>query len=180
MFSLLAFYLLSSIYQSIFCLFIYPSISLSIHEVQPLLAHEASSDPFEVELPQGMMHAPFDWSHAELGSLRNMLVAAQHNGLFTPQPDLPLWGDSFNPLPNCIKLCLHNIYIYTHKQPKISNLCVLWDRSGWAWLHTTMPFTFFLSLIQLDSCHGGNIHIMSGVCKKIYHVIWLNHQNYAT
>lgn len=116
MFSLFAFYLLSSIYQSIFCLFIYPSISLSIHEVQPLLAHEASSDPFEVELPQGMMHAPFDWSHAELGSLRNMLVAAQHNGLFTPQPDLPLWGDSFNPLPNCIKLCLHNIniYIYIH------------------------------------------------------------------
>lgn len=52
--------------------------------------HMASSDPFEVELPQGMMHAPFDWSHAELGSLRNMLVAAQHNGLFTPQPDLPL------------------------------------------------------------------------------------------
>ena len=59
-------------------------------QVQSPLAHEASSDLFEVELPQGMVNATFDWSHAELGSLRNMLVAAQRDGLFTPQPDLPL------------------------------------------------------------------------------------------
>lgn len=57
----------------------------------PIAAHEASQfEPLEMEVPQDLKRAPFDWSHAELGSLREVLVMAQRHGFFTPQPDLPL------------------------------------------------------------------------------------------
>ena len=47
-------------------------------------------EPLEVKLPENLRRAPFDWSHANLGPLRDMLVLAKQQGLFVPQPDLPL------------------------------------------------------------------------------------------
>ena len=44
----------------------------------------------DVVLPKQMPHAPFDWQHANLEPLRQVLLDAQRKGLFTPQPGLPL------------------------------------------------------------------------------------------
>lgn len=50
----------------------------------------SSSQPVEVEPPQELARAPFDWSHANLEPLREMLLLAKQQGTFSPQPDLPL------------------------------------------------------------------------------------------
>ena len=58
-----------------------------------LVAYQASSSQLvEVEAPQELARAPFDWSHANLEPLREMLLLAKQQGIFSPQPDLPLWG----------------------------------------------------------------------------------------
>ena len=44
----------------------------------------------DVVLPKQVPHAPFDWQHANLEPLRQVLLDAQRQGLFTPQPGLPL------------------------------------------------------------------------------------------
>ena len=56
-----------------------------------LMAHEASlGDQLEVPMPEEPSRAPFDWGHADLSPLRDVLVAARQRGTFSPQSDLPL------------------------------------------------------------------------------------------
>jgi hypothetical protein len=58
---------------------------------RPQLALQALSfEPLEVDIPSGPARAPFEWSHAGLESLRELLLHAQRQGTFSPQPDLPL------------------------------------------------------------------------------------------
>ena len=58
---------------------------------QCTLARQASlSEPLEIEEPKEPARAPFDWSHAALEPFRDMLKLAQQQGIFSPQPGLPL------------------------------------------------------------------------------------------
>ena len=51
---------------------------------------QAETMDFEVKLPETMQRAPFDWQHAQLEPLRELLLDAQRKGQFVPQPGLPL------------------------------------------------------------------------------------------
>ena len=68
-----------------------PSFVSQPSSIGPLVAHQASSlDAVELEVPQEPARAPFNWGHADLEPLREMLLGAQREGIFSPQPGLPL------------------------------------------------------------------------------------------